>query len=606
MLQPGDRVGRYEIQRRLGRGGTADVYVAHDPYLGRMVALKMFAGDVDETDAAERFFREARAAAALNHVNIVTIHDVGDFEAQPYIVMEYIQGETLERLIRSKADLSLHDRLRIMEELCAGVGYAHGFDVIHRDIKPANLIVERSGRLRILDFGIARMRGSSQSTGLVGTPGYMAPEQIRGEPLDKRVDLFSVGVVCYELLAFTSAFPGDSFESVTHRILTEEPASLSGLVPEIPAELVAAVERGLKKNPSERFSGRHVFWGSPGGAQETGRRRPALRHVAADNHRRSGRAATQEHATRRGAAGRPIERWRGLRIRGRSSVGGAGRADPTAIAAGGGSPHRGAGPTAPRGLPGCARVLPPGADARRHQCRSADARALVRRGIGSPAGWANGRRGERRARARCPDSRRGSAPARLGSRSRCARSEAARPRPASGARRTKTGPRARDGSSGFRRCGTGRTRSWRRRRLPRRGTTRTAARPPGFGSQGNRGARASPSRGGPRRRPNRRHTAPWRLAEGSCRPSSSRVRVRNQDSSCRPATAAPGSGPSRAWDSARSCGIRGHSRPASGRVLPVHAPRRRVCRGSIGPRGCGVAVTGPGERHFANGTSAVW
>ena len=261
MLQPGDRIGRYEIQRRLGRGGMGTVYVAHDPNLGRLVAVKVFAGDLDAAEAADKFNREARAAAALNHPHIVTIHDFGDFDSQPFIVMEYIQGDTLARLIRRKVELSLPERLRLIEELCAGVAYAHGFDVIHRDIKPANLMVDRSGRLKILDFGIARMLGSSLSkaTALIGTPGYMAPEQIHGGAIDRRSDIFSVGVVTYELLSYAEAFPGDSVPAITHRILTEEPASLTKLVPAIPAELVAIVEKALKKDAAGRFADAGAF-----------------------------------------------------------------------------------------------------------------------------------------------------------------------------------------------------------------------------------------------------------------------------------------------------------------------------------------------------------
>ena len=255
MLQPGDRIGRYEIQRRLGRGGMGTVYVAHDPVLGRMVAIKLFAGDLDAADAAEKFAREARAAAALNHSNIVTIHDFGEFDSQPFIVMEYVQGETVARLIRKKAELTLSDRLRLIEELCDGVSYAHGFEVIHRDIKPANLMVDRSNHLKVLDFGIARILGTSLSKGtaLIGTPGYMAPEQIRGGTIDRRSDLFSIGVVSYELLSYSEAFPGDSVAAITHRILTEEPVPLAQLVPDIPSELAAIVERALKKDAAERF-----------------------------------------------------------------------------------------------------------------------------------------------------------------------------------------------------------------------------------------------------------------------------------------------------------------------------------------------------------------
>ena len=229
MLQPGTQVGRYEIQRRLGRGGMGTVYAAHDPVLGRMVAIKVFLSDLDLPDAAERFTREARSAAALNHANIVTTHDYGEFSSQPYIVMEYIQGETLTEIIRRKAPVSPAEKLRWIEELCTGVAYAHQVGVIHRDIKPTNLMIDRSGRLKILDFGIARMLGSfaSHATALIGTPGYMAPEQILGGTIDYRSDLFSIGVVSYELLSYAEAFPGDTLPTITHRILSDEPVPLT-------------------------------------------------------------------------------------------------------------------------------------------------------------------------------------------------------------------------------------------------------------------------------------------------------------------------------------------------------------------------------------------
>jgi serine/threonine protein kinase len=256
LLQPGTQVGRYEIQRRLGRGGMGTVYVAHDPVLGRMVAIKVFLSDLDLPDAAERFTREARSAAALNHANIVTIHDYGEFSAQPYIVMEYIQGDRLTEIIRRKTPVSPAEKLRWIEELCTGVAYAHKVGVIHRDIKPTNLMIDRSGRLKILDFGIARMLGTlaSNATALIGTPGYMAPEQILGGTIDFRSDLFSIGVVSYELLSYAEAFPGDTLPAITHHILSDEPVPLKQLVPDISLELVDVVERSLKKSAEERFA----------------------------------------------------------------------------------------------------------------------------------------------------------------------------------------------------------------------------------------------------------------------------------------------------------------------------------------------------------------
>jgi len=256
MLNPGVLVGRYEIQRRLGRGGMGTVYVAHDPVLGRMVAVKVFLSDLELPDAVERFTREARSAAALNHPNIVTIHDYGEYASQPYIVMEYVTGETLTQIIRRKAQVSLREKLRYIEELSAGVAYAHTIGLIHRDIKPTNLMVDRSGRLKVLDFGIARMLGtlSSNATALIGTPGYMAPEQILGGVIDHRVDLFSIGVVSYELLSYADAFPGDTLPTITHRILTEEPVPLVQLVPDLQPDLAAIIQRAISKNVDDRFA----------------------------------------------------------------------------------------------------------------------------------------------------------------------------------------------------------------------------------------------------------------------------------------------------------------------------------------------------------------
>jgi serine/threonine protein kinase len=239
------------------------VYVAHDPVLGRMVAIKVFLSDLEMADAAERFAREARSAAALNHPNIVTIHDFGDMSSQPYIVMEYVQGETVAEIIRRKAPVSMAEKLRWMEELCAGAASAHKREVIHRDIKPTNLMIDRSGRLKILDFGIAKVLGTlgSNATALIGTPGYMAPEQILGHPIDHRSDLFSVAVVLYELLSYKEAFtnPGETMPTITHRIVSGEPTPIAHLVPDIHPDLVALVEKGLKKNPSERFPDAEAF-----------------------------------------------------------------------------------------------------------------------------------------------------------------------------------------------------------------------------------------------------------------------------------------------------------------------------------------------------------
>jgi len=254
LVEPGSLVGRYEVHRKLGRGGMGTVYVAHDPVLGRMVAIKMFSTDVDMPDAGSRFAREARSAAALSHPNIVTVYDFGDFDGQPYIVMEYVAGETLSQVIRRKSPVPLIDKLRWVEELLAGVSYAHRMSMVHRDIKPANLMIDKSGRLKILDFGIARMVGTASNTGvMLGTPGYMAPEQIKGDAVDHRADVFAIGVVLYELMAYSEAFPGEMAPTIIHRVLNDEPKPLTEVAPDTHAEVVSMCERALRKNPEERF-----------------------------------------------------------------------------------------------------------------------------------------------------------------------------------------------------------------------------------------------------------------------------------------------------------------------------------------------------------------
>ena len=255
MLQTGTRVGRYEIQRRVAHGGMATLYLAQDPVLGRAVAVKLFLGDLELPDARERFVREARSAAALNHPNIVTIYDYGEFASQPYIVMEYIEGETLAAIIRRKAPVATSEMIRWIEELCSAVEYAHASGVIHRDLKPLNLIVDSYGRLKVLDFGIARMRGSlaTRATAGIGTAGYMAPEQILGGNIDHRSDIFSIGVVCYELLSCVEPFGGDTEPAITNRILNEEPRRLEDVVPTIDRELARIVWTALRKDAAERY-----------------------------------------------------------------------------------------------------------------------------------------------------------------------------------------------------------------------------------------------------------------------------------------------------------------------------------------------------------------
>ena len=254
MLLSEGQIGRYQIRRRVATGGMGTLYLAHDPVLDRTVALKLFHGDLERADARDRFVGEARAVAALNHPNIVTIYDYGEYAAQPFLVMEYLQGETLADFISRRHQVPAPITIRWMEELCAAVGYAHERGIIHRDLKPANLMIDAYGRLKVLDFGIARMRGTlaSQSTAVIGTPGYVAPEQIRGGTIDHRSDLFSIGVVCYELFSYTEPFAAETAHAVTHRTLNESPPPLDEVRPSIDRDLARIIAAALEKDPAAR------------------------------------------------------------------------------------------------------------------------------------------------------------------------------------------------------------------------------------------------------------------------------------------------------------------------------------------------------------------
>ena len=247
-------IGQYEIVRTLGKGGMGAVYVARDPAIDRLVAIKLLRDGIDSPEVRERFKREARSAGKLRHQNIVTIFHVGDHESRPYIVMEYIPGETLAEIIRQKTPLTIARKLRIMEEVCRGLAYAHKFGIVHRDVKPLNILVDTDGNVKILDFGIARVgeQGLTQLGMMMGTPNYMSPEQISPGRADFRSDVFAVGLVLYELLTYRRAFPGDDF-SVLQKILQTEPEPVEKYCPDIDPELVQVLKRALAKKPDDRY-----------------------------------------------------------------------------------------------------------------------------------------------------------------------------------------------------------------------------------------------------------------------------------------------------------------------------------------------------------------
>jgi serine/threonine protein kinase len=253
-------VGRYEVLETLGRGAMGIVYLARDPLIDRQVALKTLRLDLDAGMAAEfreRFLREAQAAGRLNHPGIVTIHDVGeDVESGLlYIAMEYIEGRDLKQIIASGHRFRPSEAARIVADVAMALDYAHQMGVIHRDIKPANVILTRDGSARIADFGIARMESSNLTVDgqFIGTPNFMSPEQITGQTVDGRSDLFSLGVVLFTLLTGSRPYSGETMHQVTRKIV-EEPCPIPSTVDtELPAAFNPIVVKCLDKDPERRF-----------------------------------------------------------------------------------------------------------------------------------------------------------------------------------------------------------------------------------------------------------------------------------------------------------------------------------------------------------------
>jgi serine/threonine protein kinase/tetratricopeptide (TPR) repeat protein len=251
-----NRVGRYEITERLGQGGMGTVYKAFDPLLTRVVAVKVISAQLDsQPEQRERFFREARAAAQLSHRNIVTIFDLGEQDGVPFLAMQYLEGRDLEQRMREAEGMLLSRKLEVALMVCEGLAHAHACGVIHRDVKPANIFLTDDGQAKILDFGLARLVTSelTRSNMMVGTVNYMAPEQLRGEKSDHRADIFSFGVVLYELICGKKPFQADSFASTMYKILNEMPEALDHIDPTLPPSLTAIVDRAIAKAREDRY-----------------------------------------------------------------------------------------------------------------------------------------------------------------------------------------------------------------------------------------------------------------------------------------------------------------------------------------------------------------
>ena len=253
-----DKIGRYQILERVGRGGMGVLYRGYDPVLDREVAVKVMLADFsDDTEQMRpRFYREAKAAAKLQHRNIVTVFEFAEENNQPHIVMEFLRGTPLSARMEQQPPLTLDDQLDIVAQLCAGLGYAHSQGVVHRDVKPANVFLLEDGSVKLLDFGIAKLSTSTltRQGDVLGSAPYMSPEQVSGtQDLDGRSDVWSVGVLLYELLTGRKPFDGQGLTTVIVGILKEEPPSIEKYVPGVPKPVVDVVARALCKDRNKRF-----------------------------------------------------------------------------------------------------------------------------------------------------------------------------------------------------------------------------------------------------------------------------------------------------------------------------------------------------------------
>jgi predicted Ser/Thr protein kinase len=248
-------IAKYQIRGLLRRGGMGALYLAYDPELERQVVIKLLRDDIEDPSVRERFSREAKAVARLRHPNVVTIFEYGIHDGKQYIVMEYIPGETFADLIRRRAVLSLERKLELMEGVCAGLAYAHAAGIVHRDIKPANLMLDVDGNSKVLDFGIAQTGAATLTLegNLIGTLNYMSPEQLMSGRGDIRSDVFAVGAVLYELIAYQQAFPGDLSDGLAARIVHSEPSPLATLCPDLRPGLLRTAAKALDKRPEERY-----------------------------------------------------------------------------------------------------------------------------------------------------------------------------------------------------------------------------------------------------------------------------------------------------------------------------------------------------------------
>jgi serine/threonine protein kinase len=258
----GERFGRYEILAELGRGAMGVVYKARDPKINRVVAVKTFLlasqSTEDEQEYRERFFREAEAAGRLSHPGIVTIFDVGEEPEThaPYIVMEFVSGQSLDKLLSQQDHkLSLEAALQLTHELAEALDCAHGQGVVHRDLKPSNILITEDGHAKIADFGVAKLNLGTHTLGgrTLGTPAYMSPEQLNGETVDGRSDLFALGIVLYTVLTGYRPFQGNSAMTVSFKVVNRDPVPATVLDTELPPGIDYIIGRAMAKDPAQRY-----------------------------------------------------------------------------------------------------------------------------------------------------------------------------------------------------------------------------------------------------------------------------------------------------------------------------------------------------------------
>jgi serine/threonine-protein kinase len=255
---------RYELEELVGAGGMSSVFRAHDRLLDRKVALKIlheqYSGD---GEYVERFRREARSVAALSHPNIVTVIDRGEHEGRQFIVFEYVDGENLKRVIERRGPAPVATVLELGMQIARGLSFAHQQGLVHRDVKPQNVLLNGDGQAKVTDFGIARsldvQHGMTQTGTVLGTSDYIAPEQAQGQRVDEHTDVYSLGVVLYELLTAEVPFPGENFVAVAMRHINEPPPPIRDKRPDVPPRVEAAVQRAMAKDPEDRFASMEDF-----------------------------------------------------------------------------------------------------------------------------------------------------------------------------------------------------------------------------------------------------------------------------------------------------------------------------------------------------------